>query len=191
MYQKGRGKFPYCHKCFFFFGSPRISCHVDHHLWTQTRCHVLQSWSLIGSFYIFSRMLSRIHRTPSREEAITFDELQRVKNIKHVWSMQLLLHAMEIASQSSAHGAIKGAIWCNFDCMRRKLPAIAKVCGGLKNILEAEWRRKTFFGYWSNSWNYWLLSRLTFVSATSPIVLYTYNFVSKGCTFRIIQRCLS
>ena len=132
MYQKGRGKFPYCHKCFFFFGSPRISRHVDRHLWTQTRCHVLQSWSLIGSFNIFSRMLSRIHRTPSREEAITFDELQqRVKNIKHVWSMQLLLHAMEIASQSSAHGAIKGAIWCNFDCMRQKLHAIAKVCGGL------------------------------------------------------------
>ena len=78
-------------------------------------------------------MLSWIHRAPSWEEAITFDELQqRVQNIKHVWSMQLLLHAMEIASLSSTHGAIKGAIWCNFHCMRRKLHAVADVCGGLK-----------------------------------------------------------
>ena len=73
------------------------------------RCHVLQGWSLIGSLDVL--VVSRIHHTPSREEVITFDELQqRVININYVLSMQLLLHALTIASQSSAHGAIKAAI---------------------------------------------------------------------------------
>ena len=40
--------------------------------------------------------------------------------------MQLLFHALEIASQSSAHSAT-----CNFDSMHRKLYVIAKVSGGL------------------------------------------------------------
>ena len=66
MWHKGRNKFPFRKKCIFFFGSPRISCHVGRHLWIQTRCHVLQGWSLFGSLDIFSRMLSRIHYTFTR-----------------------------------------------------------------------------------------------------------------------------
>ena len=68
---------------------------------------------LIDSLDNFTRMLSRIYRIPSREQVITFDEMQqRVKNIKHVWSMQLLLNVLEIALQSSARSATKrfGAI---------------------------------------------------------------------------------
>ena len=69
------------------------------HLYTQTRCHVLQSWSLIGSFYIFSRMLSRIHRTPSRKRrnylrrtATTCDRYQTC-----------LIHATSVACDGKLH----------------------------------------------------------------------------------------
>ena len=49
------------------------------------RCHVVQNRSIIGSLDIFSRILSHIHRTRLREEAITSDKLRSLlKKIKHV-----------------------------------------------------------------------------------------------------------